>query len=258
MTAPVKATFATLMLDWVGLRCRPLMRRTVLSARACGVSCRVRAREAARPVPRYSAGFTPRSRMRLLVRFRWTGWVPRLHPRCRRVLPSRMELGAKGKEGQPHWRWAGLQKTVTLCAISVTFWLSRRFGVASNGKPQERTAFLAGRLRPRPVRVPAVIKPLCDANHAHPPAKGGSTSIVCPVRTVAAVRHARPPRRTGRNTVAKTVASLGFCCAELVRQVRDAGACRHGPGLGFDTRGRPGGPEVTNRHPDSCREVCHR
>jgi hypothetical protein len=57
------------------------------------------------------------------------------------VLPLRMELGAKGKESQPHWGWAGLRKTVTVLAISVIFWVPRRFGARRIGKPQEGTAF---------------------------------------------------------------------------------------------------------------------
>src|ERR1700757_5214303 len=78
----------------------------VLSACACEVSCRVRAREAARPVlhPRgCNSGFTPGSRIRLPLRYRWTGGSPASIHGVVVVLPSRMELGAKGKEGQPHW-----------------------------------------------------------------------------------------------------------------------------------------------------------
>jgi hypothetical protein len=56
-------------------------------------------------------------------------------------LPSRMEFGAKGKEGQPHPRRAGLAKTVTCRVTSVIFCKSRRFDCRHPGKPQERTAF---------------------------------------------------------------------------------------------------------------------
>jgi hypothetical protein len=56
-------------------------------------------------------------------------------------LPSRMEFGAKGKEGQPHPKRAGLAKNLTCRVISVIFCKSRRFDRQREGKPQERTAF---------------------------------------------------------------------------------------------------------------------
>src|SRR3954468_10557733 len=49
MTAPVKAIFATLTADVVGLRCRPLIGAMVPLLSAREVSCRVRAGEVARP-----------------------------------------------------------------------------------------------------------------------------------------------------------------------------------------------------------------
>src|SRR4051794_4377753 len=49
MTAPVKAIFATLTADVVGLRCRPLIGAIVPLLSAREVSCRVRAGEVARP-----------------------------------------------------------------------------------------------------------------------------------------------------------------------------------------------------------------
>jgi hypothetical protein len=79
--------------------------------------------------------------VRFLVRYRWTGGSPASIHGVVVVLPSRMEIGAKGKEGQPHWTWAGLRTTVTVCAIFVIFWELRRFGRRQNGKPQEGAAF---------------------------------------------------------------------------------------------------------------------
>jgi hypothetical protein len=80
--------------------------------------------------------------VRFLVRYRWTGGSPASIRGVVVVLPSRMEIGAKGKEGQPHWGWAGLRMTVTVCAIFVIFWELRRFGRRQKGKPQEGAAFL--------------------------------------------------------------------------------------------------------------------
>src|SRR5882757_9631130 len=45
-------------------------------------------------------GFTPRSRVRLQIRFRRTHWVPRLHPRVGVVLAYWMELGAIGEKAR--------------------------------------------------------------------------------------------------------------------------------------------------------------
>ncbi len=76
----------------------------VLSVRAHEVSCRVRAGEVARPAivsrvetsPASPQGAASGSR----VRFRWTGWVPRLHPRVFVGVPAQwMEFGAKGRGG---------------------------------------------------------------------------------------------------------------------------------------------------------------
>jgi len=123
----------------------------VLSVRAHEVSCRVRAGEVARPaivsrVDTSSAspqGAASGSR----VRFRWTGWVPRLHPRCLLVFPPNGWSSArKGGEGPPLGKarlaWVttvtGDADHVTFCEISVS-----RLGQTFQGplKPHDTSAF---------------------------------------------------------------------------------------------------------------------
>jgi hypothetical protein len=47
-------------------------------------------------------------------------------------------------------------------------------------KPQEKNGVFAGALAVPPGCSQLVTILLCDANHCHPPAKGGNTSTVCP------------------------------------------------------------------------------
>ena len=99
--AAVKVILATFLVDAVGLRCRLLIAR-VLSVRAHEVSCRVRAGEVARPADCFRVETSPASPQGAArgsrVRFRWTGWVPRLHPRVFVGVPAQwMEFGAKGR-----------------------------------------------------------------------------------------------------------------------------------------------------------------
>src|SRR6478735_973617 len=96
MTAPVKAIFATLTVDVVGLRCRPLIGALsplfapARSAVGFGLERSPGRRR------RNGAGFTPRNRKRLLVlSVRWTGGSPASIQVVRRwQCPDRMELGA--------------------------------------------------------------------------------------------------------------------------------------------------------------------
>src|SRR4029078_3126168 len=101
MTAPVKAIFATLSADVVGLRCRPLIG-------ALGPLLYAPTRSAVgfgleRLPGRAGLGFTPRGRKRLLVLFISVDrWVPRLHPSSSSLtVHQRMELGAGG-HGRPN------------------------------------------------------------------------------------------------------------------------------------------------------------
>ena len=99
--AAVKVILATFLVDAVGLRWRLLIAR-VLSVRAHEVSCRVRAGEVARPADCFRVETSPASPQGAArgsrVRFRWTGWVPRLHPRVFVGVPAQwMEFGAKGR-----------------------------------------------------------------------------------------------------------------------------------------------------------------
>src|SRR3954454_18848015 len=78
----------------------------VLSVRAHEVSCRVRAGEVARPAIVFRVETSPASPQGAAsgsrVRFRWTSWVPRLHPRCLLVSPPNGWSSArKGGEGPP-------------------------------------------------------------------------------------------------------------------------------------------------------------
>ena len=104
--AAVKVILATFLVDAVGLRCRLLM------ARWCPLCTRPRGQlsgsgwrgcPAGDCVPGGNvAGFTPRGRKRLQGPIRWTGWVPRLHPRCLLVSPPHGWSSArKGRGGPP-------------------------------------------------------------------------------------------------------------------------------------------------------------
>src|SRR6476659_367353 len=78
----------------------------VLSVRAHEVSCRVRAGEVARPADCFRVETSPASPQGAAsgsgVRFRWTSWVPRLHPRCSSVSPPNGWSSArKGEDGPP-------------------------------------------------------------------------------------------------------------------------------------------------------------
>src|SRR5215813_8305382 len=103
MTAPVKAIFATLTADVVGLRCRPLigalgpLYAPTRSAVGFGLE---------RLPGRAGHGFTPRGRKRLLVLiFRWTGGSPASIQVVRRCpVHQRMELGAVGHGGPNDYR----------------------------------------------------------------------------------------------------------------------------------------------------------
>src|SRR4051812_47876580 len=74
-TAPVKAIFATLTDDVVGLRCRPLMVALVPLYSAHEVSCRVRAGEVARPASSETTTASPQGIASDSGSFsvRWTG-----------------------------------------------------------------------------------------------------------------------------------------------------------------------------------------
>ena len=103
--AAVKAILATFLADAVGLRCGLLI-AGVLSVRAHEVSCRVRAGEVARPAIVFrveTSSASPQGAARgSRVRFRWTSWVPRLHPRCLSVSPPNGWSSARrGGEGPP-------------------------------------------------------------------------------------------------------------------------------------------------------------
>src|SRR5215210_1098590 len=79
-TAPVKAIFATLTDDAVGLRCRPLMGALVPLFSAREVSCRVRAGEVARPCRTRLHPKEPQAVPGPIGSV--DRWVPRLHPSC--------------------------------------------------------------------------------------------------------------------------------------------------------------------------------
>ena len=173
-----------------------------------------------------NSGFTPRSRMQLLVRFGGPVGPPPPSTVFVVVLPSRMEIRREREGGPTTSRWAGLRKTVTFRAISVTFWPRGVSARRRNGKTPRGDGVPAGRSRLyRPVCRPVTIS-LCDANHPYPPANGGSTSIVCPVRSVVAAvsRTATPSHRYEHR--ANTAASRGFRSPRLARQVGDAVAER--------------------------------
>ena len=103
--AAVKVILATFLVDAVGLRCRLLM------ARWCPLCTRPRGQlsgsgwrgcPAGRLFPGGNvAGFTPRGRKRLQGPIRWTGWVPRLHPRCSSVSPPNGWSSARKGGGGP-------------------------------------------------------------------------------------------------------------------------------------------------------------
>src|SRR5215217_4076057 len=83
MTAPVKAIFATLTDDVVGLRCRPLMGALNPLYSAHEVSCRVRAGEVARPASSKRRRLHPKESQAIPGPLCSVDrWVPRLHPSC--------------------------------------------------------------------------------------------------------------------------------------------------------------------------------
>src|SRR5271168_2831554 len=97
-TAPVKAIFATLTADVVGLRCRPLIGAFVPLFGAREVSCRVRAGEVARPSSSKRRRLHPKEPQAVPGPICSVDrWVPRLHPSCSSLsVHQRMELGAVG------------------------------------------------------------------------------------------------------------------------------------------------------------------
>jgi hypothetical protein len=111
--------------DAVGLRCGLLM------ARRCPLYARPRDKLSCSGWRGYSAGVCLRVERR---RLRPKGpqpapgpisggpsRVPRLHPRCRRVPPTRVELAVKGREGPPFGNiWPAWDTTVTCDADHVT------------------------------------------------------------------------------------------------------------------------------------------
>jgi hypothetical protein len=156
----------------------------VLSVRAYEVSCRVRAGEVAQSNDCFRVETSSASPQGAAsgskVRFRWTGWVPRLHPRCFVGVPAqRMELGAKGR-GKAH-RWEtrlAWDTTVTCDADHVTCF---EINVSCSGKlwnaskTPRHVGISPGPDCPLPVCSHFVIISLCDVHHNHPRAKGGNT-----------------------------------------------------------------------------------
>ena len=161
--------------------------------------------------------------MRLLVRYRWTGGSPASILGVVVSFPHGWSSARKGRRANRIRGGPACAKTVTFERSPSSFVNRGVSSAPSNGKPPREDGVRAGRSWPTPSRCLAVTKSLCDANHSHPPAKGGSTSMVCPARSRRRVCLARPCRRTGRSTLPTPQRACGFCSAEPVRQVGDAG-----------------------------------
>ena len=88
-----------------------------------------------------NAGFTPRSRVQLLVPYRWTGGSPASIHGLVVSVPYGWSSARKGRRANHIRDGAGLRKTVTSRVISVIFCHARRFGRRRVAKAQDASAF---------------------------------------------------------------------------------------------------------------------